>query len=140
MKENFETCFALSIRKADRVISQIYSDYLSPLGLKSTQFTVLRVLHILGATTAKQMQDVLVMEQATVSRALKPLIRDGYIISKEGEDKREKLLMLSKEGQALFKQGEVLWQQAQEHIRSQLGESYEQSLLNLSDKIVALKN
>ena len=97
MNINFEPCFAMSIRKADRVISQIYTDYLSPLGLKSTQFTLLRVLYLSKQTTAKQLQEILAMEQATVSRALKPLMRDGFVVAQEGEDKREKLLSLSKE-------------------------------------------
>jgi len=140
MIKHYEPCIALSIRKADRVISQIYSDYLSPLGLKSTQFTVLRVLHILGSTTAKQMQEALVMEQATVSRALKPLIRDGYIISHEGSDKREKVLLLSKEGQALFNEGEKLWSQAQSHIRDRLGEDFPAALVDLSKQVVSLKS
>jgi len=139
MKHQFEPCFALNIRQADRVISQIYSEYLSPLRLKSTQFTVLRALHIMGSTTAKQLQEALVMEQATVSRALKPLIRDGYIFSSEGSDKREKVLSLSKEGQALFKQGEALWSQAQAHLREQLGGDFQEKLLTLSKQIVSLK-
>ncbi len=140
MNIDFEPCIALSIRKADRVISQIYSDYLSPLSIKSTQFTVLRALHILGTTTAKQLQEALVMEQATVSRALKPLIRDGYIVAREGNDKREKVISLSKEGQALFGEAEKLWLQAQAHIRKQLGSDSEQTLLNLSNQIVSLKS
>jgi len=134
-----EPCIALSIRKADRVISQIYTDHLSPLGLKSTQFAVLRVLHVLGSTTAKQMQDVLVMEQASVSRSLKPLIRDGFIATREGEDKRQKVLSLSKSGQALFNKAEKLWNNAQEHIREKLGEDKESALLSLNEQIIALK-
>lgn len=139
MNTDYQACLALSIRKADRVISQIYSDYLSPLGLKSTQFTVLRALHILGSTTAKQLREALVMEQATVSRALKPLIRDAYIVASEGEDKREKLLALSKEGQALYKEGEKLWLQAQTFLKNELGTGSEEALLSLSEKIVTLK-
>jgi len=131
---------ALSLRKADRVMSQIYNDYLSPLGLKVTQFSMLRALNYLGSTTAKSMQHILVMEQATVSRALKPLLRDGYIIVREGEDRREKVLSLSKSGQSLYEQALLPWGEAQMNVRKEFGANFEDNLLKLSNEIVAIKD
>ena len=84
-----EICLAHALRRADRVVSQLYNEHLAPLGIRATQFSVLRALDISGTTTASVIQDMLVMEQTTVSRALKPLIRDGYISVTEGATKRE---------------------------------------------------
>ena len=135
-----ERCLGHSIRSADRVVSQIYNDLLAPVGIKITQFSILRALHYMGSTTAKEVQQVLVLEQATISRALKPLLRDGYIISQEGDDKRQKLLRLSAEGEALYQQALVPWNQAQTIMREELGSIFEKNLLNLSKKIVSLKD
>ncbi len=134
-----EICLAHSLRRADRVISQIYNEYLAPLGVRVTQFSVLRTLHYLDSTTATQIQETLIMEQATVSRALKPLIRDGYVNVAEGTNKREKLLSLSPAGQELYHQALVPWQQAQTEIREKLGSDIDNTLNELSQQIVALK-
>ena len=67
-----EQCLAHAIRRADRVVSQLYNEYLAPLGIRVTQFSILRALDTLGTTTASQIQDVLVMDQTTVSTDLTP--------------------------------------------------------------------
>jgi len=110
------------------------------LSLKISQFSILRVLHYMGSTTAKEIQSALIMEQATVSRALKPLLRDGYIMVSEGSDKREKLLSLTKTGQSLYQQALTPWNEAQVLMRKELGGKLEDSLLSLSEKIVSIKS
>lgn len=134
-----ENCLAHSLRRADRVISQLYNEHLAAVGIRVTQFSVLRALHYLGSTTATQIQEVLVMEQATVSRALKPLIRDGYVNVAEGSNKREKLLSLSHQGQDLYDRALIPWEQAQTEVRQKLGPDIEDTLSSLSRQIVSLK-
>ena len=138
MKLN-QVCLANSIRRADRVVSQYYNEYLAPVGLKITQFSVLHTLFHLHQVTARQLQEAMVMEQATISRALKPLIRDGYVNEAEGTDKREKILTLSKQGHALHDEAVELWQQAQDSFRAHLGEGLDADLVTMSQHIVTLK-
>lgn len=132
-------CLSHTLRRADRVVSQIYNEYFAPLGLRVTQFTILRTLAITGTITAKQIRDALVMDQTTVSRALKPLIRDGYITVGEGANRREKALSLSEEGKALYRQALGPWNEAQKMLRKKLGKSQEDTLIALSREIVAMK-
>jgi len=68
MTERDEICLAHCLRSADRVISQLYNESLAPLGLRITQFSLVRALHLLGGCTATRLREVLVLEQATVSR------------------------------------------------------------------------
>ncbi len=138
MTDAFEICLAHSIRRADRVVTQIYNDYLSSVGIRSTQFSVLRALSLLGKTTASQIQEILVLDQTTVSRVLKPLIRDNYITVSAGADKREKALALSKSGEALYQRALVPWREAQTMLKQKLA-GQDQLLINLSTQIVALK-
>lgn len=132
-------CLNLELRKANRVLSQIYDSYMAKCGLKTSQFSILRAINYLKITTNSQLQDVLVLDQTSLSRGLKPLIRDGFIEVKEGVDRRQKQLMLSKEGKALFTEAEAQWEQAQTYVESSLGEDTKKQLLSLSKSIVGLK-
>ena len=137
--KNTDICLAHVLRRADRVVTQLYNEYLAPLDLRVTQFTVLRALHFMKTTTALQMQDILVMEQATVSRALKPLIRDGYIAVNEGVNKREKALSLTAEGEDLYKQALGPWKNAQKALKKIIGTGQDDVLIELSRQIVTIK-
>ena len=140
MMKQPEICLAHSIRRADRVLTQLYNEYLAPLGIRITQFSVLRALHYLDSTTATQIQEVLVLEQATVSRTLKPLIRDGYIRVAEGSSKREKILSLTTEGKTLYNQALKPWHEAQIALKKKLGSGIDETLIDLSERIVAIKH
>ncbi|MEH6557338.1 MAG: MarR family winged helix-turn-helix transcriptional regulator [Oceanicoccus sp.] len=121
------------------MVTQLYNEHLAPLGLRVTQFSILKALHLMGTTTALQVQEVLVMEQATVSRALKPLVRDGYIAVNEGVNKREKALSLTPQGKALYQQALAPWNEAQKALKKIVGLGQDELLIELSRKIVAIK-
>jgi DNA-binding MarR family transcriptional regulator len=134
-----DICLAHSLRRAARVVTQLYNEHLAPLGLRVTQFSILKALHVMGTTTALQIQEVLVMEQATVSRALKPLVRDGYIAVNEGANKREKALSLTPQGKALYQQALAPWNEAQKALKKKIGLGKDDLLIELSRQIVAIK-
>ncbi len=138
--EQFEHCLNLELRKANRVLTQIYDSFLSPVGLKTSQFSILRAIRYLKQTTNRDLQDVLVLDQTSLSRALKPLIRDGYVDVREGIDRRQKQLQLSASGKALFKEAEGLWMQAQKTVSSKLGQDAKNALLDVSEAVVKLKS
>lgn len=136
-----DICLGHSLRRADRVMSQLYNEYLAPVGLRITQFSVLRAISMLGNdVTASQIQEGLVMDQTTVSRALKPLIRDGFICVAQGVNKREKLLKLTESGEALYAEALVPWKKAQKAFKQKLGTIQTDNLIELSRQVVALKD
>ena len=139
-QKNPNICLAHTLRRADRVVSQLYNEYLAPVGLRVTQFTILRTLALTGTTTASQIRTTLVMDQTTVSRALKPLIRDGYITVGEGATRREKALSLSAQGKKLYEKALVPWGEAQEMLRKKLAGGQEDIPIQLSREIVAMKD
>ena len=140
MSKSIETCYAHYLRRADRVMTQFYNDHFAAVGLKGTQFPILRATHYMGTTTAAQLQKHLVMDQTTLSRALQPLIRDGYIQVADGTTKREKALSLTDKGEALFQEALVHWHQAQKKIEEHLGPELCEQLEQLSKAIVSLKS
>jgi DNA-binding MarR family transcriptional regulator len=137
--DRLDRCLNLELRKANRVLSQIYDSYMARCGLKTSQYSILRAISFLKKTTNRQLQDVLILDQTTLTRGLKPLIRDGYISVKEGSDRRQKELFLSKEGEVLYNEAEQLWLEAQSSVEKNLGEDTKKQLLSLSKSIVGLK-
>jgi DNA-binding MarR family transcriptional regulator len=129
----------LELRKVNRVLSRIYDSYMAKCGFKTSQFSILRAVNFLKNTTNRQLQDVLVLNQTTLSRGLKALIRDGYTAVKEGADRRQKDLLLMKEGTALFGEAEALWLDAQSYVELCLGDDTKKQLFSLSKSIVKLK-
>lgn len=134
-----ERCLNLELRKANRVLSQIYDSYLAKCGLKTSQFSILRAISFMKKTTNRELQDILVIDQTTLSRGLKPLIRDGFIDVREGVDRRQKELVLSEAGKALFSEAASHWEEAQRSVEAALGDETKEQLLKLSKAIVKLK-
>jgi DNA-binding MarR family transcriptional regulator len=129
----------LSYRKASRVISQIYDRELAGVGLKCGQFSILRAVRELRQTTNAELQELLVLEQTTLTRGLKPLIRDGYIKSEPGLDKREKLLSLTSAGKDLYDKADKKWQQAQDAVIRKLGRKTAEQMMEMNRVLVALR-
>lgn len=132
-------CVNLSYRKASRVISQIYDRELSEVGLKCTQFSILRAVREMRQTTNAQLQELLVLEQTTLTRGLKPLIRDGFIKMEPGMDKREKLLSLTRVGQQLYRKADKKWQHAQDAVVGKLGRKMARQMLEMNNTLIALR-
>jgi len=136
---NIELCMNLSYRKASRVISQIYDRELADCGIKCTQFSILRATFFRKHTSNAELQEILVLNQTTLTRGLKPLIRDGLIQVEPGEDRRQKILSLTSKGEDLFCQAEKKWQRAQKYIRSKLGQEKTDQMIKLNSSIVELR-
>jgi len=125
------------MRKSSRLITQFYEDRLSAVGLKSGQFSILRAVSYLKQTSNKELQRVLVLEQTTLSRNLKPLFRDGYLkLSADSNDARIKLISLTTTGKALYDMAEPIWQKAQNDLEEKLGSEELKNILALADSFV----
>lgn len=136
----FEPCLNLQLRKANRVMSQIYDAYLAPVGIKTSQFSILRAIDYFHMTTNRQLQEALILDQTSLTRALKPLVRDGYIVvSIDAEDRRQKQLVLSTKGNALLAAALDEWNKAQAHVSERLGDLNTQAILDISEAVVRLK-
>jgi DNA-binding MarR family transcriptional regulator len=138
-KQN-DPCINLSYRKATRVISQIYDRELSACGIKCTQFSILRAIHSLKRTTNAELQHHLAQNQTTLTRGLKPLIRDGLIEVTPGTDRRQKFLTLTPAGEKLYRRAGAHWLKAQQHVRERLGQDMTDQMIELNAALVALRN
>jgi len=125
------------MRKSSRLINQFYETRLSELNLKSGQFSILRAVNYKQPTTNKELQGILVLDQTTLTRNLKPLFRDGYLkLSVNPDDARVKLISHTAEGKALYDRAIPIWQKAQEDLADKLGETEAKNILSLSQSLV----
>jgi DNA-binding MarR family transcriptional regulator len=132
-----EPCLNLSLRKADRVINAVYNRHLAECGLSVSQFSVMRAIHYSGTCTSQVIQEILVLDQTTLSRNLKKLVSDGMVIMKEDkDDRRRKLLSLSAKGSIILAAGESHWKLAQDEMKRILGNNIAEQIIKLSDDIV----
>jgi DNA-binding MarR family transcriptional regulator len=133
-------CYNLKLRQADRVLTNYYDDALRETGITVAQFSILRALTYLQQPSQKALQDVLVLQQTTLTRNLKPLIRDGYVSTMPSpEDKRVTLVSLTASGKALFKTAKRRWDQVQRRVEEHLGPDLTRQLLALSDSVLELR-
>ena len=61
-------CNCLAARQAARHITQLYDQFLMPVGLRTTQFSILARLERLGPLTINALAAELVMDRTTMGR------------------------------------------------------------------------
>jgi len=130
-------CLSASFRRATRALTQHYEEALRPLGLKGTQFTLLQALSLTGEVSQGKLGEILAIDSTTLTRTLAIMVRQGWIVSRPGEDRRERLLSLSKAGRAEYKRALPHWGKVQEELRAQFGDRRWNELFNLTNQVTA---
>ena len=123
-------CFATSVRKASRRLTQLYDDALAPSGLRSTQYSILAELAARSEPpTMSELAAVMVSDRSSLGHTLRPLVRDGYVVLRRGEtDRRTQRIVLTNRGQHKFREALKHWQTAQEAFVSLYGAKWSESL------------
>jgi DNA-binding MarR family transcriptional regulator len=117
-----EDCNCFMARSAARHVTQLYDQFLAPVGLHVTQFSILAKLKRLGPVTINALAKEMVMDRTTLGRNVLPLERDGLIkIEASATDGRAKELHLTKAGEKRLLAGLKAWEQAQTRFDSRFG-------------------
>jgi len=133
------TCF--NLRKASRVVTQLFDRVLHPSGLLVNQFTLLSAISLAGSIAIARLAQELVMDRTTLTRNLKPLERRGLIKIEPGLDRRMRIVSLTAEGQATLAKALPLWEIAQARAIENLGQERWRTLLShLSDAVYLLRD
>ena len=131
-------CMCANFRRTTRVLTQLYENALRPLGLRATQFTILQALSLAGEVTQSQLGGILAMDSTTLTRTLRIMDREGWIVERRGQDQRERRLRLSKAGGTQFKRALPAWEKVQSQLRHQLGEQSWKNLLEITHQVTEL--
>ena len=134
------TCANYNLRRADRVITQLYDETLRPSGLKSTQFTLLTAVRLKEPIAINCLAGALFMDRTTLTRNLRPLQKEGWVVIAPGQDRRVREVSLTADGRQVLDRAYPLWQQAQAHIAERLGvERMEHLLGDLAATVRAIR-
>src|SRR5580658_3038292 len=115
-------CNCAAVRQAARYITQFYDRYLAEAGLRTTQYGILARLRRCGPMSINTLAAQLVMDRTTLGRNVRPLERDGLIvIEPDPDDRRSKVLRLTKTGEARFERAHKGWVEAQKRFDAAYG-------------------
>ena len=112
-------------------MTQVYDRAIQPTGLRATQFSILAMLAIGGASTITSLSGFLVMDRTTLARNLKPLEKRGLISIARGEDRRKKTVALTDTGADMLRAALPRWEKAQAEVIEAMGESWQSTLESL---------
>jgi DNA-binding MarR family transcriptional regulator len=130
-------CYSLALRQATRLTTQFYDQHLAPIGLRTTQLSILVKLKHLGPTTINALAGELVMDRTTLGRNILPLQRDGLIrIERSVVDARSKELHLTKKGAARLGPAVARWTEAQRGFEVAYGKDRAARLRSLLRDVV----
>jgi DNA-binding MarR family transcriptional regulator len=122
-------CLCNALRQASRAVSRLYDEELRDVGLRTTQFSLLRRLRRAGEVRQRDLGSLTSLDETTLTRNLRPLIDSGWVSIGASQDRREKLVRLTEAGAAKLREARPAWQRAQERMRSRLPKPAWSSLL-----------
>jgi DNA-binding MarR family transcriptional regulator len=135
---NPAACNCLALRQATRHVTQFYDQFVSPLGLRATQYSILARLHRKGAMTINVLAAELVMDRTTLGRNILPLQRDGLIAIGPGKsDRRSKQVQLTRAGLQRFAAAQKGWTKAQAQFERAYGVKRAKALRTLLEDVTS---
>jgi len=124
-----QACVGFNVRKASRLLGQIYDQAFKPVGLKGTQFSLLMSVAGNQGATIGELSQLLGMERSTLSRNVLILQKKGLVTEEEGQDRRQQRISITDSGVSVLRKALPLWHEVQESLAGELGEERIKSLL-----------
>ncbi|CCM74773.1 MarR family winged helix-turn-helix transcriptional regulator [Rhizobium mesoamericanum] len=116
-----DTCLCLHVQRAARALARLFDDALRPVGLTNGQFSLMMSLNRPEPPPMGPVATLLAMDQTTLTAALKPLQRRGWVnVTPNEKDKRRRLLSLTPEGKAVLAAALPIWEQTHASIEDAL--------------------
>ena len=131
-------CLCLALRQASRAVSRLYDEELRGIGLRTTQYSLLQLLRRSGEVRQRDLAELTLHDETTLTRNLRPLVDAGWVAVRTGEDRREKWLKITAGGVAKLEEARPAWERAQTRMQALLPEGTWQGLLAILPEIARL--
>src|SRR6476646_11445835 len=116
-------CACQNLRRATRIVTRIYDQKLAKAGIEITPFGLLTALNLTGEANQKRLSAGFAMDSTTLTRTLRPMLKQGWIRARRGKDKRERLFSLTRAGRRQLATAQPFWEAAQRRLRKELGDA-----------------
>lgn len=111
-----QSCKCLKLRKASRIITQLYDKKLKSCNIKITQFSILSFLATSEDQTMSSLSNNLLMDRTTLTRSLEILSKEKLIKNLKTSDARKRIVKLTEKGYETLEKAIPLWKEAEEEI------------------------
>jgi DNA-binding MarR family transcriptional regulator len=102
-------------------LARLFDDALRPVGLTNGQFSLMMSLNRPEPPPMGPVANLLAMDQTTLTAALKPLRRRGWVnVTPGAKDKRSRLLSLTAEGKSVLAAAVPIWQSTHATLEDKL--------------------
>ncbi|NEI73318.1 MarR family transcriptional regulator [Rhizobium lusitanum] len=105
-----DTCLCLHVQRAARALARRFDEALRPFGLTNGQFSLMMSLNRPAPASMGSVTALLAIDQTTLTAALKPLERRGWVsIVPNPKDRRARLLSLTPSGKVALAAAVPIW-------------------------------
>jgi len=116
-----DTCLCLHVQRAARALARRFDEALRPLGLTNGQFSLMMSLNRPEPPPMGPVASLLAMDQTTLTAALKPLEKRGWVsITRHPKDGRARLLVLTPAGRAVLAAAVPIWATTHAEVEAKL--------------------
>jgi DNA-binding MarR family transcriptional regulator len=128
-------CIVFRVRMLSRIITGIYDDALSGVGMKVSQFSVLVAVSNREKARPAELAKILQMDESTLSRNVERMCARGWLRLEPDGDGRSHLIAVTDKGIALIRKAYPAWQRAQTEVARRLGEDSVAALRSAARKL-----
>jgi DNA-binding MarR family transcriptional regulator len=106
-----DACLCLHTQRAARALARRFDEALRPAGLTSGQFSLMMSLNRPQPPSIGAVAALLAMDRTTLTAALKPLERRGFVdVTIDPADRRSRLMQLTQAGRNCLAQAVPIWE------------------------------
>lgn len=132
-----DCCLCLHVQRAARTLARRFDEALRPFNLTNGQFSLLMSLNRPTPPPMGPVADLLGMDRTTLTAALKPLQRRGFVkVASDPADRRSRILKLTEKGRRLLARALPVWKKTHDDVEGLIpngaANSIRQSLKSLS--------
>ena len=133
-------CSSFKLRQLSRRVSQHFDHIVGAAGLKTTQYSLLSHIGKLGPVRPGELAAVMEMDASTLTRNLRPLVDQGWVVVGAGADGRSRCVTLTAAGRAKRIEAQREWKRAQTALNTRLGAGSVARLHALIDECLLAMN
>ena len=131
-------CASFNFRRAARAVTRFYDQAFEPLGIRSTQFTILVGVAKTQPVSMSVLADLLVIDGTTLTRSVRLLKKEGLLAISARSTKRQRFLTLTPKGVRVLSRSLPAWRAAQERFVKALGPEYWEQFQGELEKLARL--
>mgnify|MGYP002624443262 CR=1 FL=1 len=115
------TCHCLKIRRGAAAVVEFYDEILKPSGVTVRQYSLLYAINEHEGCNLRELSGVTELDRSTLTRSLKPLLNQEFIINAKKDGQRDSRLILTAKGFRTLQAAAQLWRRAQTEFEAKVG-------------------